>query len=487
MRDTDFDRTSLKKMKMAGREGNVGLPADWVQVAREAEEEEARGGGDEDDDDDENDSSCYTYTPTTLIEQHLDELCMIVICQRMLLDRYITALGVPGSFDLTFHECKASTEENVDKNPVLTPPISLDGGMNVDLSTKDHLQRALSVFKNVRPGSDLTRFQLPPHFNLPKSLLQLIGESVYCISDDLLSRCANGKSSLDRIMGVVAWSISTTRPPLAGVAPFNPILGETHHVSRGTLNVLLEQVSHHPPVTALHATDEKEKLEMLWCQHPAPKFHGTTVEATLHGKRQLKLLNHGENYVMNSPKLVIRFFPKHCTDWVGDITIQCEESGLGAELCYRSNPGKERSVKGRIFDFSSTTKSITLYEIKGHWDSTVTAKDVNKGTVTVIYNAKEAISKLKIPVVNNSKELQPSESVLVWSEVSQSILNKEWEKAKEAKIIIENKQRELSRERESRGEAWVPQFFNLSHTEAGGWDCSPKKNLVSSAPIVVPL
>ena len=32
------------------------------------------------------------------------------------------------------------------------------------------------------------------------------------------------------------------RPVIFGVAPYNPILGETHHVSRGNLNVLLEQV-----------------------------------------------------------------------------------------------------------------------------------------------------------------------------------------------------------------------------------------------------
>ena len=32
------------------------------------------------------------------------------------------------------------------------------------------------------------------------------------------------------------------RPVIFGVAPYNPILGETHHISRGNLNVLLEQV-----------------------------------------------------------------------------------------------------------------------------------------------------------------------------------------------------------------------------------------------------
>lgn len=37
------------------------------------------------------------------------------------------------------------------------------------------------------------------------------------------------------------------------------------------------QVSHHPPVTALHGTDEKENLEMIWCQHPTPQFYGTLL------------------------------------------------------------------------------------------------------------------------------------------------------------------------------------------------------------------
>lgn len=47
---------------------------------------------------------------------------------------------------------------------------------------------------------------------------------------------------MDRLISVVAWSISTVRPLWFGVAPYNPTLGETHHVSKGNLNVLLEQV-----------------------------------------------------------------------------------------------------------------------------------------------------------------------------------------------------------------------------------------------------
>lgn len=77
---------------------------------------------------------------------------------------------------------------------------------------------------------------------MPKSQLQCYGETIYCCGEDYLSRCARGRNGLERFVSVVAWCISTARPAIFGQAPFNPILGETHHVSRGSLNLLVEQV-----------------------------------------------------------------------------------------------------------------------------------------------------------------------------------------------------------------------------------------------------
>ncbi|KAG5060387.1 hypothetical protein JHK87_001416 [Glycine soja] len=87
-------------------------------------------------------------------------------------------------------------------------------------------------------------------------------------STNLLSNLNNGKTPLDRRILVFAWSISTIRPLRFGVAPYNPTIGETHHVSKGNLNV-----SHHPPVSALHATNDKENIEMTWCHSPISKFN----------------------------------------------------------------------------------------------------------------------------------------------------------------------------------------------------------------------
>ena len=84
--------------------------------------------------------------------------------------------------------------------------------------------------------------QLPATFNLPKSQLQGYGEWIYSTNEDLITKCNKGESPLERLINVLAWSISTIRPCLYGAAPYNPILGETHHVSSSSLNVLLEQV-----------------------------------------------------------------------------------------------------------------------------------------------------------------------------------------------------------------------------------------------------
>ncbi|KAI3814745.1 hypothetical protein L1987_14389 [Smallanthus sonchifolius] len=375
---------------------------------------------------------------------------------------------------------------------ILTSPLSLDCDSSNDYRAPNLIQRIFSLLKNVRPGSDLTRFSLPAIFNIPKSQLQCYGESVYCINNDILSRCANGGTPLERLTSVVAWSISMYRPLMFGVAPYNPILGETHHASGGNLNVLLEQVSHHPPVSALYATNEKDNIEMTWCQHAVPKFQGTSIETRVVGKRELRLLNKGESYVMNSPNLVIKFLPMPDVEWLGDVTIRCQETGLEARMCYKGNSflgrkGNYRAIIGKIV---SSQEMKTIYKINGRWDRIVTIEDISNGKSTVIYRAEDVISSLKTPIVKDPKGLQASESAVIWAKVNEGILSKSWDKANEAKTSTEEKERELVRSRKLKGETWVPKHFVLSGSKETGewvWEVKPKNVKVTAAPIVVPL
>ncbi|MCI11068.1 oxysterol-binding protein-related protein 4B, partial [Trifolium medium] len=78
----------------------------------------------------------------------------------------------------------------------------------------------------------------------------------------------------------------------------------------------------------------------------------------------------------------------------------------------------------------------------------------------------------------------PTESALVWGELSQAIINNEWEKAREVKNTVEETQRSLVKERESKGETWVPKHFIVTHSNEDGWKCSPIQKWVPDAPIV---
>ncbi|XP_076892654.1 oxysterol-binding protein-related protein 4C-like [Bidens hawaiensis] len=382
-------------------------------------------------------------------------------------------------------------EEEQDLTAVLTSPLSLDSDAGNDYTAPNLLQRVFSLLKNVRPGSDLTRFSLPAIFNIPKSQLQCYGESVYCVNNDILTKCANGETPLERFTSVVAWSISTVRPLMFGVAPYNPVLGETHHVSRGNQNVLLEQVSHHPPVSALYATNEKDNIEITMCQYAIPKFQGTCIETRVLGKRELKLVNKGETYVMNSPNLVIKFLPVPDVEWLGNVTIKCQETGLEAHLCYKGSSflgrkGNYRSIRGKVV---SLLNMKTAYEINGHWDRTVAIKDVRDGKTTVIYKANDVITSLKTPVVNDPKGLCASESAVIWGKVNEGILTKKWDKATDVKIAIEENERQLARQRKLKGENWVPKHFVLSGSKENGdsdWGVKPKNLKLPPAPIIVP-
>ncbi|XP_023634941.1 oxysterol-binding protein-related protein 4A [Capsella rubella] len=83
---------------------------------------------------------------------------------------------------------------------------------------------------------------------------------------------------------------------------------------------------------------------------------------------------------------------------------------------FRFRGNNNRSIKGKICQSSSGDQ---LYDIFGHWDRTVMAKNLKTGKLDVIYNAEENIKGLKPPIVKNLKEVMESESAIIWSEVSQ--------------------------------------------------------------------
>ena len=89
-------------------------------------------------------------------------------------------------------------------------------------------------------------------------------------------------------------------------------------------------------------------------------------------------------------------------------------------------------------------------------------------------------------VISGLQEVSESESAVVWGEVSEGIVTNNWEKAREAKRDVEEKQRESLRKRKASGQSWIPKHFSVART-GKDWDCVPLQPTVPRAPIVVPL
>lgn len=69
-------------------------------------------------------------------------------------------------------DASAATTATAPARAVLTAPLSLEGGLAAELQPANLVQRVLSLFGNVRPGADLSHFQVKhKHRYFPQKLL----------------------------------------------------------------------------------------------------------------------------------------------------------------------------------------------------------------------------------------------------------------------------------------------------------------------------
>lgn len=98
--------------------------------------------------------------------------------------------------------------------------------------------------------------------------------------------------------------------------PFNPILGETWQAAMpGGLQLYMEQISHHPPVSAYQVEGPGWRLEG-WSQPavvPVVKFYG--IKTMAKGERHIIFDSDGSTVKMTMPHFAIK--GECCTAWVG--------------------------------------------------------------------------------------------------------------------------------------------------------------------------
>eukprot|EP01103_Thecamoeba_quadrilineata_P007459 TRINITY_DN17335_c0_g1_i1.p1 TRINITY_DN17335_c0_g1~~TRINITY_DN17335_c0_g1_i1.p1 ORF type:complete len:424 (+),score=76.37 TRINITY_DN17335_c0_g1_i1:89-1360(+) len=361
-----------------------------------------------------------------------------------------------------------------------------------------------SLLSQLRVGQDMTKVSLPSVLLRPYSMIEEFGSRTLG-HIPILYKSTTQTDALERMITVVSWVLSTTRDENFNHKPFNSILGETH-VARLTTDDTYtyffgEQISHHPPVTAFVVKNDEHQITITGTYTFSIKFAPNSIHVTTNGKCEIRL---GEDvYIMEKslPDMIIKnsLFGKKAVAWVGKMTVSCPKTGWHAELEYHLSKDLVKYVQGSILCLERTGnldtpclyfggkcggmiyKSLTEITNADKLQEELENNDANGGYFG-FFATKKAPKKVKEAknieeVVNvmvdftGKKELTPSypplenlpanSSRVVWKEAALHIVSNQMDKADEAKFLVEEGQRERSRELEEANETYEPCHFFL--------------------------
>lgn len=353
---------------------------------------------------------------------------------------------------------------------------------------------AKEVLSSVKPGSDVTNINLPASVLDPVSTLEKTRKSMQR-GELVQDMCDPTSDSLTRLLNVIRFNVSGLARERFGKKPYNPILGEVYHCcfqhrgSGGRTLLVAEQVSHHPPITALHLRNDTLGFELNSYTKPEPRFWGNSLEVKLPGSIVIRLdrsktkTNDNnsttdntskdaevEHYVITRPYLYMTGFiaGRQRLEFSGTSTFRCTATNLGAEIeykarsglttmAYRANNEAVNMVSGRIFRLDS---GATLYTLEGHWDRVISMVDATSGERSVLFDYEATVlHKSMISVEPEDKQLEESFSTLVWRDCSKAILAGETVKANAEKRRVEEVQRKLRKERSTTNIQWQHHYF----------------------------
>jgi hypothetical protein len=125
--------------------------------------------------------------------------------------------------------------------------------------------------------------------------------------------------------------------------PFNPLLGETFEVVTPSYRAIAEQVSHHPPIAALHC--EGEGYTWTKTNDVKLKFTGKALQAQemnsvfikIHPTCLKKEKKNYEEYTFNPNKTLVAnlFIGETYIEPFGTAIVTCHDNGFSAEVDYK--------------------------------------------------------------------------------------------------------------------------------------------------------
>lgn len=366
------------------------------------------------------------------------------------------------------------------------------------------------LLSQIRIGMDLTKVVLPTFILERRSLLEMYAD--FFAHPDLFSSIPDYETPEERMIQLVRWYLSAFhagRKSSVAKKPYNPILGEifichwdlneqqkcdkkksltnnnnnnctnTEHstnnntsestssisdneivskqLPKDSLSFVAEQVSHHPPVSAFYAENREKGISCCAHIYTKSKYLGLSVGVHNIGQGVINLLKHNETYVCTFPSAYGRSILT--VPWVelgGSVNITCEQTGYSANIEFVTKPfygGKKHRVTGEIL----RPNKESFITIDGEWNGVMYQKSPHCSDKSIFVDTTNMpVLKKCVKSVNSQESF---ESRNVWKEVTRALKLHDVTSATAVKTFIEQRQRDLLKDRLEKGLKWKTRYF----------------------------
>ncbi|KAH9990363.1 Oxysterol-binding protein [Russula vinacea] len=320
-------------------------------------------------------------------------------------------------------------------------------------------------------SGDLSSLTAPPFILSPVSLTEF--PAYWCERPELFADISQGKTPKDRARRVLKWFISTLKGQYTSrnetmgseKKPLNPVLGELFYGywpdnnARGLTTLVVEQVSHHPPITAYYIANPSRGVSLEGHNAQKTSFSGGNIIVKQVGHATLTVaLPDGskEDYLITLPRLRIEGL------WYGSPYIELTEtsyiqssSGWLSTIKYQGKgyfSGKSHSFKADLTPPIGSGSGFHASSFEGQWNAT--SKDTRTGAVfTDVTGPKEEVT------VRPVEDQGEWETRALWYKVAKGIRESDFETAAREKSRIENEQRQRRRDEAAAGTTWELKHF----------------------------
>lgn len=286
----------------------------------------------------------------------------------------------------------------------------------------------------------------------------------------------NEPDAKKRAMLVLKWFLSTLKQQYSSrneklgseKKPLNPFLGELFlgkwNDAAGETQLVSEQVSHHPPVTAYCIWNSKHGVQLQGYNAQKASF-ARRIDVKQIGHAVLHFEKYNEDYLITLPALHIEglFVGTPYVELNSHTYIQ-SSTGYTAKVDYSGKgwlSGKKNSFTAALYPTGKEKEPI--YTVDGQWTGEFTIKDAKSKTVVEKWDAaKNERSPLIIASVDQQDEL---ESRRAWKKVQAALNKGDMNVASGEKTVIETSQRDLRKKEQAEGREWERVFFTRQKTD----------------------